>query len=90
MTSNEFLVNHYTLLLYVSVLHVSCFVCDHAASPRTLVNADFSTALKCLALQYAYVHVFLVYHYALYTYGMLIFPHARRACPTPLHCVYSV
>ena len=26
------------------------YVCDHAASPRMSVNADFSIALKCLAL----------------------------------------
>ena len=32
-------------------LHVlSSYACDHAASPRMSVNADFSTALECLAL----------------------------------------
>ena len=34
-------------------MHFQCilksYVCDHAASLRISVNADFSTALKCLA-----------------------------------------
>jgi len=35
------------MLYYVLVL--SSYVCDHAASLRVSVNADISTALKCLA-----------------------------------------
>jgi len=34
--------------IYMPVV-LSSYVCDHAASPRMSANADFSTALKCLA-----------------------------------------
>jgi len=43
--SNEFLI--VTILYYMPVPN-SC-VCDHAAPLRMSVNADLSTALKCLA-----------------------------------------
>ena len=72
---------------------LSRYVCDHADSLRISVNADLSTALKCLAsYNHSPVNVstrvvtsLLVPHIITvhYTYGMLIVPCTQTLPPPP-------